>query len=95
MASSGDSWDDQPIDEGPGEHDAHLMDDDLSETTPCARCGKDIWVYAQRCNHCGVHFSGEAWQFAPPGEAKAPASGRWWRWVAALAAAALLVWILN
>ena len=60
---------DDELDEGPGEHDAHLMDDDPGETVPCARCGKPVWTYAQRCQHCGVHFAGEAWQFKPAGEA--------------------------
>ncbi len=73
MCARDDSWDEQPVDEGPGEHDSHLMDDDPSDTTPCARCGKDIWAYAQRCHHCGVHFSCEAWQFAPTDQAGTPA----------------------
>lgn len=51
------------IDEGPGEHDAHLLDDDLGQTVPCPRCGGQVWEYAQRCPHCGVHFTGEAWEF--------------------------------
>ncbi len=94
MPGTDDSWDEQPIDEGPGEHDTHLMADDPSDTTPCARCGEEIWAYSQRCHHCGLHFSGEAWQFTPAGEAQAPVR-QWWRWVAALVVVAMLWWLLS
>lgn len=81
------------IDEGPGEHDAHLMDDDLDETVPCARCGQDIWAYAQRCPECGVHFSGEAWQFHPAGESPARRSHWWYALIVALMILGLLAWL--
>ncbi len=58
-----DVQDDDQIDEGLGEHDLHLMDDDPGQTVSCAHCGRQIWTYAQRCPRCGVHFSGEAWEF--------------------------------
>ena len=81
------------MDEGPGEHDAHLMDDDPQQTVPCARCGEHVWAYAQRCPNCGVHYSGEAWQFRyDDGGAPRGSATRWWWWLAAaLAAAALLI----
>ncbi|HEX9832276.1 MAG TPA: hypothetical protein VGA66_04160 [Mycobacterium sp.] len=81
------------MDEGPGDHDAHLMDDDPSETVACAKCGKQIWAYAQRCHHCGVHFSGEAWQFDRQTGAGDGSSG-WWPWVVAALILALLGWLL-
>ena len=65
------------MDEGPGEHDAHLMDDDLEQTVPCARCGEHVWSYTQRCPHCGVHYSGEAWQFELHDGRKQHTSSRW------------------
>ena len=55
------------LNEGPGDHDAHLMDDDTEETVACPRCGEHVWAYAQRCDYCGVHYSGEAWQFDSDG----------------------------
>ena len=65
------------VDEGPGEHDAHLMDDDETETVPCPRCGKYVWAYAQQCHHCHVHFSSEAWQFDT---ANGPSGSARWFW---------------
>lgn len=82
-----------PPNEGPGEHDRHLLDDDPTDTTPCARCGRYVWAYAQRCHHCGVHFAGEAWQFAPTGQARLPVH-RWWPWLVALLILGLLWWVL-
>lgn len=77
------------IDEGPGEHDAHLMDDDPSETVACAKCGRHIWAHAQQCQHCGIHFSGEAWQF----DRQADGRGLW-PWVVAALVIAMLLWVL-
>ena len=84
------------MDEGPGEHDTHLMDDDLDQTVDCAHCGRPVWDYAQRCPHCGVHYSGEAWQFRYDGEdgEHQGTSRRWWWWLAAALAAAGLILIL-
>lgn len=79
------------IDEGPGEHDTHLMDDDMSETVPCAKCGEEIWANAQQCKYCGVHFSGEAWQFD---KQAGDGVGGWWPWVVALLILSLLGWLL-
>ncbi len=50
-------------DDPPVEPDA-AAGDDGPETVPCPKCGRDIWAYTQRCPHCGVHFNGEAWEFA-------------------------------
>lgn len=79
--------------EGPGEHDTHLMDDDPAETVACAKCGKQIWAYAQQCRHCGVHFSGEAWQFDRQTGTGERGSG-WWGWVVAALILALLGWVI-
>ena len=34
----------------------------------CPRCGKSNFMRDQKCQHCGVWFSGEAFQFAPSEE---------------------------
>ena len=49
--------------EGPGEHDAHLLDRDEGEndTTPCPYCGTELLAFADRCYHCGAMFNKEAW----------------------------------
>ena len=36
----------------------------------CAKCGKRIPMDATRCPECGVHFQGEAFQFAHASEAE-------------------------
>lgn len=51
-------------DEGPGEHDAHLLDDGPlaeNDVVPCPACGKSILAAADRCYRCGEHFGREAW----------------------------------
>lgn len=35
------------------------------ERVRCPRCGKWILMHATRCEHCGLHFQGEAWEFSP------------------------------
>lgn len=69
------------IDEGPGEHDAHLMDDGGDDTAACPKCGGEVWAHAHRCDHCGVHFTGEAWH----GEIAGGEPSRSWVWWAAVA----------
>ena len=32
---------------------------------PCPRCGKSNFMRDSRCQHCGLWFQGEAFQFAP------------------------------
>lgn len=96
---------DDSIDEGPGEHDAHLMDDDPSDTVACAHCGEEIWSYAQRCPQCGTHFRGEAWQFEhrPRGhggsgtfEASGSTGGmNLWSWIAIAVVVALIMMFLR
>jgi uncharacterized protein (DUF983 family) len=55
-------------DEGPGEHDAHLLDDhDGNDMSPCPRCGRAILAWADRCHHCGEHLGREAWLAERPG----------------------------
>ena len=81
------------MDEGPGEHDAHLLDDDLEQTVPCARCGAHVWSHTQRCPQCGVHFSGEAWQFEYRDGGRKHTSSRWWWLIVALLIMGLLAMI--
>lgn len=35
------------------------------ERVRCPRCNKLILMHEVRCEHCGLHFAGEAWQFSP------------------------------
>jgi hypothetical protein len=66
------------MDEGPGPHDRRLMtEDDGAEEVPCSSCGKAVWVRAERCPHCGVHFAGEAWEFAEAGVRRGSGLPRW------------------
>jgi len=78
------------MDEGPGEHDVHLMDDDLEQTVACAHCGDQVWSYTQQCPHCGVHFAGEAWEFEYRDGRKLHPSRRWWWLIVLLLALGLL-----
>jgi len=80
------------IDEGPGEHDAHLMDEDEPDTVKCVSCRRWISAHTEQCPHCGVYFAGEAWQQQIAGEA---APRAWWRWAAIVALIAFVVWILS
>jgi len=77
--------------EGPGEHDAHLIDHDEGEndTTPCPRCGTELLAFADRCHRCGAAFEQEAWL--------AHGEGRWPRLsvvAVVLVIAALAIWLL-
>ena len=80
------------IDEGPGEHDAHLMNEDESDTVKCVSCGRPIWAEAEQCPKCGVYFAGEAWQQQVAGES---APRVWWRWAAVVALIAFVVWVFS
>lgn len=44
--------------------DRATSDDHEPEVVQCPKCGKAIWAYARKCPKCGIHFAGEAWQFA-------------------------------
>lgn len=54
-------------DEGPGEHDVHLLDDDVNDTVACPHCGKQILAWADRCHRCGTYLGVEAWRAERPG----------------------------
>ncbi len=79
-------------DEGPGEHDAHLLDHDLGEndTVACASCGRTVLAFAERCPHCGHDYRSEAW--CEPG---ADGKSRLWLWVAAGLAAVLVLLVIG
>ena len=34
-------------------------------TVQCPRCKKRIFMRDVRCEHCGLNFDGEAWEFSP------------------------------
>jgi hypothetical protein len=46
----------KPGGEQPSKPDLHV---------DCPRCGKSNFMHDQRCQHCGLWFAGEAFQFAP------------------------------
>lgn len=78
------------IDEGPGEFDQHLMDDndpdddasdfDDENTVQCPSCSEQVWAEADKCPHCGGWFQGQAWENKTAG---GPAPRYWFWWVAA------------
>jgi ribosomal protein L37AE/L43A len=63
------------------------------DSVRCARCGKMILATVTRCPECGVHFQGEAYDFAP--ESGSTLGGRLRGWgllvVVILVLAALLI----
>jgi len=72
-----DRWLD-PDHEGPGEHDAHLIEDDRAsvDLCPCPACGCTVNAHARDCHRCGHDFGCEAWQ------AQGKPRHRLWVWVA-------------
>ncbi len=30
----------------------------------CPKCGSLIFMHSMRCEHCGIYFEGEAWEFS-------------------------------
>ena len=58
-----DDDDDLSEDEGPGIHDAHLMDAGDDSTVLCPKCKKEVWAKVTQCPHCKIHYAGEAWEY--------------------------------
>lgn len=46
-----------------------------ASTVRCARCGRWIVATATRCPECGVHFQGEAQDFAHPSDRQVGGKG--------------------
>lgn len=64
---------------------------ETDERVCCPRCNKFIFMHEVRCEHCGLHFAGDAWQFSPSTSSQARSS-RWQsRWLTAAIVAAILV----
>ena len=57
----------------------------------CARCGKWIMEEATRCDHCGVHFSGEAGDFRHPTDRQRHATSKLVRWLFVIAVLITLI----
>lgn len=68
--------------------------DDNPSLVPCARCGQRILATATRCPECGVHFQGEAQEFAHESERDLRSAGRP-VWVIALAVLILVAMVLG
>jgi len=63
------------------ENDTYELDEyrqeEGSDLVRCAKCGALINAYARRCPECGIHFDGEAYDFAPRTGLKLPRALRW------------------
>jgi predicted amidophosphoribosyltransferase len=68
--------------------------DENASTVRCARCGKWITATATRCPECGVHFHGEAQEFAHPSERPKSVAGLP-TWVVGLAVLLLVTVVVG
>jgi hypothetical protein len=65
-------------------------------TVRCPRCRKLIEMHERRCEHCGLHFAGEAWEFSPSSHSHAG-----WnqfgmpRWLVVIAVMSLVAAVLS
>ncbi|MDB5312926.1 MAG: hypothetical protein JWO38_7128 [Gemmataceae bacterium] len=68
-----------------------------ASTVRCARCGKWIVATATRCPECGIHFQGEAQDFAAEGDPALGSRGApaWVVVIALLLMLAMLVGVLG
>jgi predicted amidophosphoribosyltransferase len=64
-------------------------------TVRCARCGERIVATTTRCPECGVHFRGEAQDFAHPSERTRGGPPGWVVAVAVLLLAATAIGLLG
>ena len=60
----------------------------------CARCGKLIYRHATQCEFCGVHFSGQAYEFTHPSEAASHRVSPLVKWGMIIVVALLIIAIL-
>jgi len=73
-------------DDGPGEADRDLTDDESADTARCPSCGAEVYEDADKCPACGEWI-------VTPGSSPARARPLWWI-ALALAAAGLLLWAI-
>lgn len=66
----------------------------VDSTVRCSRCNKLILMHSTQCEHCGIHFSGEAWEFSPSTEIEAAPPGRISKWVIAVVVFILIATLL-
>jgi hypothetical protein len=76
--------------------EARRKRDENPSLVRCARCGKTIVATVTRCPECGVHFQGEAQEFAHPSEVSVESGGtpRWVVLVAVLLIVAVLITVV-
>lgn len=56
-------------------------DDEPEEmNVKCAKCGKLIYRHATSCEYCGIHFSGDAYEFTHSCETASTRTSSWVRW---------------
>ena len=60
----------------------------------CPKCNKLIEMRSTRCEVCGVHFQGEAWQFSPSTDQPNGTSIAYAHWVVGALVVATIAWTL-
>lgn len=45
--------------------DEHRESANADARVRCPKCGSRIFMHDMRCEHCGIHFEGETWEFSP------------------------------
>ncbi|HEV3440387.1 MAG TPA: hypothetical protein VG122_23740 [Gemmata sp.] len=68
--------------------------DENASTVRCSRCGERIVATAVQCPECGVHFQGEAQDFAHSSEQRVD-DGKRPKWVIAVAVLLLVAMALG
>ncbi|MBI2920713.1 MAG: zinc-ribbon domain-containing protein [Planctomycetes bacterium] len=82
-------WRHDPDDDEPEfeEEDSSEQADESDVTQPCPECGREIYDDAERCPHCGHYVTRE--------EGSGPGWPLWMKIAAALALAAVGLWLLS
>lgn len=61
----------------------------------CPRCNKLVFMHDVRCEHCGIHFHGEAWEFSPSTRTSKSSTLAWMpRWFVIVAVIVTLLALL-
>ncbi len=60
----------------------------------CPKCGKWILMHSTCCDHCGIHFSGEAWEFSPSTKIPSSSMSIRSRWIVVVVVVISLIAVL-